>query len=101
MDKKTFIITKKDTGYSHSWKITDFDVDIVIPYENKTYQYIIAAKSEFEDQIIVTRILEEFFQEHITDCNIQILGIQLSRQMKNFLELLSPENTITINSKRD
>lgn len=98
MCNRAFIITRKDTGCPHSWTITEFDVDIIVPDENKTYQYVISAKTSLEEQIIVTRILEEFFQQHMRHCNIQIIDIPLSRRMRTLLEQLSKDNTIRVNS---
>lgn len=96
MDEKIFILTRKDTGCSRSWTITDFDTEIIVPSENRTYQYIIAAKSSFEEQIIVTRILEEFFQQRVRNCKIQIVDIPLSKRMQIFLEFLAADNTVEI-----
>lgn len=96
MDEKIFILTKKDTGCSRSWTITDFDTEIIVPNENKTYQYIIAAKSSYEEQIIITRILEEFFQQCVRNCKIQIVDIVLSKRMRMYLELLAVNNTVEI-----
>lgn len=96
MEARTFILTSKDTGCPHSWTITDFDVDIIVPYQNKTYQYIIAAKSSFEEQIIATRILEEFFQLRVKNCKIEIVDIPLSKRMQIFLEFLAADNTVKI-----
>jgi hypothetical protein len=98
MNEKTFILTKTDTGCARSWTITEFDTEMIVPCENKTYQYLIAAKNDFAEQIIATRILEEFYQEHVKDCNIRILNIPLSKRMRLLLKLLAADNVIEVKS---
>jgi len=93
---KAFIITKKDTGCPHSWTITECYNEIIVPYENKEYQYLIKTKSKIEEQIIVNHILQKLYISYIQNCIIQIIDISLSTQMLLTLELLSKSNMIDI-----
>jgi hypothetical protein len=94
--KGAFIITTVDTGCIHSWTVSDFDADIVVPHERKTYQYLIKADSDFEEQIIAARILEELYKENVKNCSIQVIDIRLSQRMKMLLECLASNNKIRI-----
>lgn len=99
MSGKRFILSRKDTGCPRSMSISSFDTEIIVPGENKSYQYLITGKSDYEEQIIITRILEEFFQQHVRGCTIEIVDISLSEQMKRLLGLLAADNRIEIKGR--
>lgn len=91
-----YIITEKDTGCAHSCHISDFDADIVIPDGDNNYQFLVAGRSQIENQIIILRLLEELYQKKIKNCTVQMIGITITKKMKAVLKLLSKENKVTI-----
>lgn len=98
MYKKAFVLTTQDTGCPHSWTVSNFDADIIVPCEDKTYQYLITTESSYETQIIVARILEAFYVNDVQSCEIKLLNVPTSRKIETILKLLSCNNKITVQS---
>lgn len=92
---RQFIITTTDTGCPHSCTLTRYDAEIVVPDEDKTYQYLIQGKNELVKKILITRVLEELYNANVKNSILKIEeNIILTNEMKKYLRALSQENTV-------
>ena len=96
----TYVITQKDTGCPHSCRLLHFDDPIVIPdpdiYTDVRYQFFVDVPSSIEKQILTMRILQELYEKQVSSCEINLVGIQITKKIQAVLKLLSEKNKVEI-----